>query len=502
MPLTFERKLPIALLIVLIVLTMLGVALYQHTMTVQDTLGIGKHSQIVLSRLDEVQTLVLEIDSGMRGFVITGNDTYLEPYNRAKQRIDPAMAELKAMTADHPEQIDELDRLNDAIDEYVAEATRKVDIRKSGGYEAAIYQVVSQRDKTQADNIRASIDRVKTAELDLMQQSDRKLDQSFYRTIWILLIGSLAGIFALGVANYLVSSEFNKRRRAERALIEANRGLEEKVEQRTAELRSANESLETRNAERELLLENEKAARREAEIANRLRDEFIATVSHELRTPINSILGWARMMKSGALDQAKSTKGLETIIRNSETQHRLIEDLMDVSRLISGKLELDKEQLDPTDLIETAVESINPSAAAKKISLRSDIDKELHDRTIDGDRNRLMQVFTNLLTNAVKFTPDGGSVDVFASASGNCFEVKVVDTGIGISEEFLSQVFERFRQDSSTHRSNGGLGLGLAIVRNLVEMHGGEVGVVSEGKGKGATFTVRIPFAKAEQQLG
>lgn len=501
MPLTFERKLTLALFLVLIVLTVLGIALYQHTMRVQDNRGLGQHTRTVLARLDDLQTMVFEIDSGMRGFVITGNETYLEPYNEAKEKVGPAIAEIRALTAEHPEQMQELDNLQGRFDEYAAEAKRKVELRKSEGYEGAIYQVVSQRDEALVGNIRRSIERMKTSEMNLMQQGDIKLDQSFYRTIWILLIGSLAGIVALGVANFLVSSEFKKRRRAEFALIEANRGLEGKVEQRTAELMAANESLEARNAERERLLENEKAARKEAEIANRLRDEFIATVSHELRTPINSILGWARLMKSGGLDNSKATKGLETIIRNSETQHRLIEDLMDVSRVISGKLELEHEQLDPATLIETAVESIKPAAAAKKIKLQSEVDQALHIRTIEGDKNRLMQVFSNLLTNAVKFTPEGGSVDVFALSNGDAFEVRVVDTGIGISSEFLPQVFERFRQDTGSHRSNGGLGLGLAIVRNLVETHGGNVRVSSEGREKGSTFTVELPFSDDSQLL-
>ena len=501
MPLTFERKLPIALFVVLIVFTVLGIALYQHTIAVQDSRGLGKHTESVLRKLDEVQTLVLEVDAGMRGFVVTGNDTYLVSYNNAKQKIGPVLEEIRALTAEHPEQVPALQQLQSLTNEFIAEVTRKVELRKEGGYEASIYQIVSQRDKTIADNLRLTIEQMKAVEMDRVEAAEKRLDQSFYRTIWILLIGSVAGILALAVANYLVSSEFKKRRQAEFALIDANRGLEEKVEQRTAELKSANEILEARNEEREHLLENEKAARKEAEIANRLRDEFIATVSHELRTPINSILGWARMMKSGVLDDAKSEKGLNTIIRNSETQFRLIEDLMDVSRLISGKLELDRTLLDPADLIETAVESIKPSADAKHHSLEKDIDPALHRRLIDGDRNRLMQIFSNLLANAVKFTSEGGSIIITAKANGDVLEVNVADTGIGISEQFLPQVFERFRQDYSSHRANGGLGLGLAVVRNLVEMHGGQVRAASEGTGKGSTFTVELPFADQEKLL-
>jgi signal transduction histidine kinase len=254
-----------------------------------------------------------------------------------------------------------------------------------------------------------------------------------------------------------------------------------------------NESLRVVATEREELLKKEQSARREAEIANRLRDEFMATVSHELKTPLNSILGWARMLKAGDLDEAQVKKALGTIIKNSETQNRLIEDLLDVARIISGKLVLEFEPVDPVELLHDVVETVMPAANAKRIVISQDFEEDVRRLTVQGDRNRLMQVFSNLLTNAVKFTPKGGRIEVRLSSVDARLNVSVKDNGIGINPEFVPMVFERFRQDSSVNTQNGGLGLGLAIVRQLVEMHGGSVSVQSDGANKGSEFNVELP---------
>jgi signal transduction histidine kinase len=242
-----------------------------------------------------------------------------------------------------------------------------------------------------------------------------------------------------------------------------------------------------------MLLENEQKARREAEIANRLRDEFMATVSHELKTPLNSILGWARMLKAGDLDEDQIKKALSTIIKNSETQNRLIEDLLGVARVISGKLVLDLEPVDPVELAHDAIESVLPSAQAKHIEISQTMNEGADDWQVSGDRDRLMQVISNLLTNAVKFTPEGGSINVSIEHADTNLNIRVKDNGIGISPEFLPLVFERFRQDAAGTSRNGVLGLGLAIVRQLVEMHGGSISVHSGGIGKGSEFTVTLP---------
>ena len=248
----------------------------------------------------------------------------------------------------------------------------------------------------------------------------------------------------------------------------------------------------TGEQERERLLKNEQAARKDAEIANRMRDEFLATVSHELRAPLNSILGWARMMEKGILDEKTLEKAVKTIVRNAESQNRLIEDLLDVSRIISGKMRLEVITVKPVMFVEAALETVRPAAEAKNITL--EIVEEQGVSHISGDPNRLQQVMWNLLSNAIKFTPNGGKVSVEISRANGYVEIKVKDTGVGISSEFLPHVFDRFRQaDASSIRKFGGLGLGLAIVRHITEMHGGNVSVESAGEDQGSTFTVSLP---------
>ncbi|MDB5216196.1 MAG: Chemotaxis protein methyltransferase CheR [Myxococcaceae bacterium] len=237
----------------------------------------------------------------------------------------------------------------------------------------------------------------------------------------------------------------------------------------------------------------EQRARAAADDANRLKDEFLATVSHELRTPLNAILGWSRMITTGALDEARRARASETIERNAVAMTQLVEDLLDVSRIISGKMRLEIESVDLGKVVEAAIESIRPAALAKEITLRSIV--EPAPGPLLGDPNRLQQVVWNLLSNAVKFTPRHGRVEVIVRRSGSSVEVSVRDDGAGIDAAFAPYVFDRFRQaDGKITRTHGGLGLGLAITRQLVEMHGGSVEAQSEGIGHGATFTVKLPI--------
>ena len=245
--------------------------------------------------------------------------------------------------------------------------------------------------------------------------------------------------------------------------------------------------------ERERLLESERAAREEAERASRMKDEFLATVSHELRTPLNAILGWASLLNPES-DEATLKQGLAVIDRNSRLQTQLIEDLLDMSRIIAGKLRLDIGAADPIQFIESAMATVQPSADAKNIRLESALDPGAG--PVNGDPSRLLQVVWNLLSNAIKFTPKGGSVRIVLLRVDSHVEIQVSDTGVGIDRDFLPYVFDRFRQyDASSTRRHGGIGLGLAIVKHLVELHGGSVTVQSPGVGQGATFTVALPVA-------
>jgi PAS domain S-box-containing protein len=252
--------------------------------------------------------------------------------------------------------------------------------------------------------------------------------------------------------------------------------------------------------ERELLLESERSARAEAERMSDMKDEFLATLSHELRTPLSAILGWSQILRRGIKSEADLHKGLDTIERNARVQAQLIEDLLDMSRITSGKVRLDVQPLDPSSFIQAAMETVRPAAEAKGIRLESLLDPVAG--PISGDPSRLQQVIWNLLSNAIKFTPKDGKVQVLLERVNSHIEISVADTGLGIDPAFLPHVFDRFRQaDGSTTRRYGGLGLGLSIVKNLVELHGGTVRAMSPGEGRGATFAVHLPLTVVHRDM-
>jgi signal transduction histidine kinase len=281
--------------------------------------------------------------------------------------------------------------------------------------------------------------------------------------------------YALGAVDYILSPiiapvlrtkvrVFVDLYEAHAALAVANQDLESRVKERTAEL----------------------------EQLSRLKDEFLATMSHELRTPLNAIFGWVTLLRTRRLDEPTQERALETIERNARAQKRLIEDLLDVSRIVSGKVALEIMPVDPRRVVQAALETMQPAAQAKGVTLVPLLDTGT--ATVRGDFARLQQIVCNLLSNAIKFTPSGGKVDVCLAHRGGETEISVSDSGQGIKPEFLPLVFDRFRQeDGSISRRHGGLGLGLAIVRHLVELHAGSVEAYSAGEGKGSRFVVRLP---------
>lgn len=239
---------------------------------------------------------------------------------------------------------------------------------------------------------------------------------------------------------------------------------------------------------------------RELQLANRMKDEFLGIVSHELRTPLNAVLGWARLLQSGGLDEDRSRHALNAIYRNAQSQRQLIEDLLDASRIISGKLRLEEHLLRLAEVVEAALDAVRPAAEARHIGLAADLEAA-SSTVVSGDPARLQQVFWNLLANAVKFTPEQGDVRVGSRVAGDWIEVSIEDSGVGIAPSFLPYVFDRFRQaDSTTTRAHGGLGLGLAIARHLAERHGGTIRVWSAGEQQGSTFTVRLPIQQAPER--
>jgi signal transduction histidine kinase/CheY-like chemotaxis protein len=250
-------------------------------------------------------------------------------------------------------------------------------------------------------------------------------------------------------------------------------------------------------SERERILASERAARAEAERANRVKDEFVAMVSHELRTPLNAILGWSHLLTQSEITPDMVRRGSEVIARNTRVQAQLISDLLDVSGILSGKLRLRIEQLQPADVLVDAVDAVQPTAREKGVAIRLDLADDVG--SLAADPSRLQQIVANLLWNAIKFTPRDGAVTVRLRKTGSHVEITVSDTGLGIAPEFLPHLFERFQQASpSISRRFGGLGLGLSIVKYLVTLHGGTVRAESEGEGRGATFTVLLPTSEAD----
>jgi signal transduction histidine kinase len=353
-----------------------------------------------------------------------------------------------------------------------------------GGFDAEIVRVDTRDDFT-AEVERGAIDLI-LADYNLPSfdgLTALEIARAKYSDIpFIIISGALGEETAIetlksGATDYIL------KHRLERLVPAARRALRE------AEDRQA---IKRAERERQDLLEREQEARRKAEEANRLKDEFLATVSHELRTPLNAILGWATMLRGGQLDSEHSKQAVEIIERNARAQVQLVEDLLDVSRIITGKLRLEIELIDFAQIVENAIEAVRPATDAKLIKIESDFDSD--NNKIFGDASRLQQVVWNLLTNAVKFTPASGSIKISLRNENGCLEFRVSDTGAGISPEFLPFVFDRFRQaDGATTRIHNGLGLGLSIVKHLIEMHGGEVSAKSMGIGQGSTFSFCLP---------
>lgn len=284
------------------------------------------------------------------------------------------------------------------------------------------------------------------------------------------------------------------------AVAYENARLYSEAQRHAAELQQEVTERKQAEEERARMLIREQAARAEAEAANRTKDEFLATLSHELRTPLTAILGWSHLLRTNKFNQDHLGRALETIERNARSQSQLIDDLLDVSRIITGKLRLEVHPVELVQIIEAAIESMRPAAEAKAIKFDVVLDRAASH--ISGDSNRLQQVVWNLFSNAVKFTPQDGRVEVRLERSSDAYaQITVSDTGQGIDPHFLPFIFDRFRQaDGSTTRKHGGLGLGLAIVRHLVELHGGTIRVHSEGKNQGATFTVLLPLKTSRRR--
>lgn len=620
MKLSLDKKIPIAFLLAIILMIVLAVFSYRSVTSLDAAIKQEILTQEILQKLDQVLINTINAETGTRGFIITGKESFLEPYNNAGQEIRENIASLRELLSNNPTQKQRIADLENLVNEKMSISRQQVESYKNQGREVTARVIEVGQGRPVMDKIRNAVSEMKAEEIAHLREYERQLNSSYRQASYLIVFASLSAIALLTLASVAIVREIRKRESAENDLKDANKNLESRIEERTKNLVSSNDALsrskvfnqailnslsahiavvdktgnikavngawrkfskdnakedgsafdyigdnyvnvcdkpnitdpvtksisanlkkllsgeisdfsveypchsktekrwfllnatalktpeggaviahtnitERKKAEGELerLLAREQHLRQEAETAGRMRDEFLATVSHELRNPLNAMLGWARMLQKNQLDGDNKEKAIETIVRNAESQNRLIEDLLDVSRIITGKLRLDIQPIKPGEFVEAAVATLRPAADAKEITVKTEIDHNAN--KINGDPNRLQQIIWNLLSNAIKFTPKHGEVRVKLACDDSMINIEVADTGTGISPEFLPHVFDRFSQaDASTIRKFGGLGLGLSIVRHITEMHGGTVAVESEGEGKGATFNVKLPI--------
>lgn len=610
MKLTLERKVPFAFALTLVPLVLISLISYNSIMGLLKSAADVSHTHNVKTQLETILAHLADIETGQRGYVITGEESYLDPYHTGLSAIEPDLESIRKLTADNPNQQSRLQRLGTIIAQRIAFAASVVAARKDAGTEAATQLIKTGQGKILLDNIRAIVAAMQDEETQLLQIREQDTRSRTRRTLYTIMIGDLLALGIIALAIMIIGGEIAARRTAQAELERSHGELEQRVANRTSELIQAKEHwqvtvasigdavivtdadgkitylnsvaekltewtnaaargqplaivfhivdaethlaeqspfervmqerqivnlpnntllvsrsgrdipiddsaapirneasevegvvlvfrdiTERRKVEAELqdLLAKEQAARDEAEAAGRAKDEFLATISHDLRTPLNAIVGWVTMLRKGQLSEQSGERALETIERNARAQQKLIDDLLDLSRVISGRLRLEMQPVNIAEIIDNAIDAVAHTVKAKDIRLR----KLLIDDAgpVWGDPHRLQQVLWNLLGNAVKFTPKNGQVEVQLSRVDSNVEITVSDTGRGIKTSFLPVMFERFRQDSAAVDGHTvGLGLGLSIVRHLVELHGGQVSAESEGEGHGATFRVTLPL--------
>lgn len=540
------------------------------------------HTHEVVNSVKDVLASLVDAETGQRGYIITGNESYLEPYYSAVKDLASRVKKAKELTQDNPEQQADFHKLELAVQTRLDELTKNLKLRKEGGFEAASHSIGENRGKKVMDEIRAILAGMESREEALLQTRLAATTQSVERAHVAAIVSAAVGVLLLLLSLQLMRQHLAERALRERVVSEqkelfrvtlasigdavmttdmnsritflnpvaeqltgwklrdalgkhvddvfvivnehtrlkaenpinevfrtgairglanhtaliAKEGKEVSIDDSAAPIRHADNSIlgvvlvfrdiTAKKADQEAL----RKAMNEARRANRTKDEFLAIVSHELRTPLTAMLGWIRMIQNSPLTPAQVDKGLAVIERNISVQSQLIEDLLDISRITSGKMKMNPRPLSLETVINAAIESVRPAAEAKGIQIVA----ELRPIWINADADRLQQVVWNLLTNAIKFSQRKSQVNVRLAQADSQVRIIVSDTGKGIAREFLPRLFDLFSQeDSSSTRALGGLGLGLAIVRHLVEQHGGQVHAESEGEGKGTIFTVTLP---------
>ena len=442
----------------------------------QSTFHRLEKTQRLVGRLKDARIELLglanayvDAETGQRGYLLTGDERYLAPYVAARSQLEKRAAGIRRVLTDDSE----LNAILQPGEAKLAELARTIELRRQGRPDEALAIVRAGVGKNLMDQISAAADRLNSRLEDtatrVVASMNRQRNQAGI-SAWVTK-GVLGG--ALVMFYLVIRLIWKEREDALQAEREAK--------------------LATQQA-----LASERAAHSEAAHANQLKDEFLGIVSHELRTPLSAILGWTTLLREGAEDEDELQEGLAMIERNARAQSRLVEDLLDVSRIISGKVRLHIKEVNLRRVAEAVLEGLRPSAEAKGIRLEAEWTREPVE--VLGDPDRLQQIGWNLVSNAIKFTPRNGRIWVRVARVDSCVELSVEDTGRGIRPEFLPRIFDRFSQeDTSTTRQNSGLGLGLAIARHLVELHGGTISAESAGEGCGTTFRVQIPIVAVRE---
>ena len=596
---SLDRKILIGVGIVLAALVVNAIVSYRATSALINHQRLVSHTHQVLTELEATMSTMKDAETGERGFIITGDTRYLEPYQTAIQLINDHVSKLKELTADNSNQQVRIPVLEQKIKLRLATLQQGINQKKNNDVEGVRQLIISGAGKAQMDDLRQFIDLMERDEQDLLKQRSEEASASGRYAFITDFIPNLIACGLLLLVAYVLFGDITARRKVEeelrrqrewlavtlasigdaviatdtngavtfvnpiaesltgwkqeeargqslqkifdivneetRAPVEnpalramqegvviglanhtvliAKHGAETCIDDSGAPIMDADGRLvgavlifrditERRRVEQERakLLASERAAREHAETASRAKDEFVAMISHEIRSPLTAIMGWTQMLKKGKLNEAETARAIDTIERNAKNQVQLVEDLLDVSRVITGKLRLNVQTVDPVQTIEAAIDSIRPAVEAKEILVHRDLEQS--GSVVSGDADRLQQIFWNLLSNAVKFTPRRGRITLRLQRIKSNLEISVSDSGEGISAEFLPYVFDRFSQANLTsERKHGGLGLGLAIVRYLVELHGGYVRAESAGAGQGTTFTVTLPIMAAREEV-
>ena len=460
-----KKKSVFGLGVALTVMAVVSIGSYLNFRHLQQANVWVEHTYQVKNQLDNLLWQLTQAETDQRGYLLTGNARFLTMYRAAISTIPPEVQTLRQLTLDNSIQQHRLEQLAPLVAAKLDELHKTTDLRNTQGLEAALQVVRTEQGRLLMDEIQQLIQDMGVTENQLLHQRSAAATTLAQNTTLAIVLGSSFALVVVGLAIFTLNRDINKRAQVQAQLQTLNKELEQRVQDRTLQL----------------------------ETTNRVKDEFLSVLSHELRTPLNAILGWSRLLQAGKLNAAKSAQALDIIERNAKSQAQLIDDLLEISRVIQGKLRLHVLPLHPSSVIEAAIDTVRPAAEAKSIRLQAVLDPSAG--PISGDPERLQQVVWNLLANAIKFTPKGGRVQIRLERINSHIEITVSDTGMGISADFLPYIFERFRQsDSTTTRAFGGLGLGLAIVRQLVELHGGTVRAISPGEGQGATFMVVLPL--------